>query len=191
MTVRLYIHLSAKRAETIALVDSRAMENFINIAYTKWLQLPIKQLPKERKLLNVDGTENRLGWLWFYTDLNVRTGNNHTTLWFFLSNLGDHKAILEYPWFAATQPCIDWKRGWIDHEQLPIVLHAPDAKKATFVPRTRNIPTPIQQDWYFIGQIIIKNPSSDADLSKVPEEFHSHAKVFSEQQSQRLPQHTI
>ena len=35
------------------------------------------------------------------------------------------------------------------------------------------------------------NKSDDADLTKVPKEFHSHAKVFSEQQSQRLPQHTV
>jgi len=33
--------------------------------------------------------------------------------------------------------------------------------------------------------------SSDADLSKVPRAFHRHAKVFSEQQSQRLPEHTV
>jgi len=39
-----------------------------------------------------------------------------------------------------------------------------------------------------IGRI---NPLSDADLSKVPEEFHRHTKVFSEQESQRLPEHTV
>jgi len=33
--------------------------------------------------------------------------------------------------------------------------------------------------------------SSNADLLKVPREFHRHAKVFSEQQSQRLPEHTV
>jgi hypothetical protein len=39
-----------------------------------------------------------------------------------LSNLGENKAILGYPWFAAMQPKIDWKRGWIDHSQLPIIF---------------------------------------------------------------------
>jgi len=33
--------------------------------------------------------------------------------------------------------------------------------------------------------------SFDADLSKVPRAFHRHAKVFSKQQSQRLPEHTV
>jgi hypothetical protein len=31
----------------------------------------------------------------------------------------------------------------------------------------------------------------DADLTKVPEEFHRHAKVFSEQRSQHLPKRTV
>ena len=33
--------------------------------------------------------------------------------------------------------------------------------------------------------------SADVDLSKVPKAFHWHAKVFSKQQSQRLPEHTV
>ena len=44
MTIRFYIHLIAKKAEFIALLDSGATENFMNLAYAKWLRLPIKQL---------------------------------------------------------------------------------------------------------------------------------------------------
>ena len=61
MTLQFFVHSIAKRAEAIALVDSGATENFMNLKYTKWLQLPIKQMDKPRKLLNVDGTENRSG----------------------------------------------------------------------------------------------------------------------------------
>ena len=123
-----------KRAKAIALLDSGAMENFINLSYAKWLKLPIKQLPMPRTLLNVDGTKNKSGKLQFYTDLDVQTGPTKTTLWFFLSDLGKHKAMLGYPWFSAMQPCIDWKRGWIDHTQLPIVFRAQNAQKARFAP---------------------------------------------------------
>jgi hypothetical protein len=135
MTVRCYIHSIAKRAETIALVDSGATENFINLSYAKWLRLPIKQLSQSRRLFNVDGTENKAGELKFYTDLHVQTGGAIVPLRFFLSDLGEHKAILGYSWFAAVQPKIDWKNGWIDHSQLPIILRADDTKKAVFVPR--------------------------------------------------------
>ena len=105
------------------------MKNFMNLPYAKWLRLPIKQLPEPRPVLNIDGTENKSGKLKYYTDLNIRTGQNTITLWFFLSDLGEHKVILGYPWFAATQPRIDWKKGWIDHSQLPIVLRAPNTQK--------------------------------------------------------------
>jgi hypothetical protein len=96
-----------KRAEVVALVDSGATENFLNLTYTKWLQLPIKRLKNPWKLYNVDGTENKAGELCYYTDLETRTGTATTKLRFFLSDLGEHKAILGYPWFAAVQPNID------------------------------------------------------------------------------------
>ena len=71
MTVCVFIHSNAKRAETISLLNSGAMENFLNINYAKWLNLPIKRLPYTRKLFNVDGMENNAGELQFYTDLAI------------------------------------------------------------------------------------------------------------------------
>ena len=94
----------------------------MNLTYAKWLQLPIKKMTQPRKLFNVNRTKNKAGELQFYTDLHVRTGSEVTILRFFLTELGEHKAILGYPWFAAMQPRIDWRRGWIDHTQLPVIL---------------------------------------------------------------------
>ena len=127
MTLRFYAHSSRKRTEGIALLDSGATENFMSLEYAKWLGLPIKRLPKPRTLLNVDGTLNKQGKLEYYADLQVQTGSQRQNMRFFLSNLGEQKAILGYPWFAAVQPKIDWAKGWIDILQLPIVLHAHDA----------------------------------------------------------------
>ncbi len=126
----------------------------MNLTYVKWLRLPIKQMDEPRKLLNVDGTENRSGELHYYTDLQVQMGTNYTNLWFYLTELGKQKAILGYPWFAAAQLKIDWKRGWIDHTQLLVILHASNAKKAIFVPRQRNIPRKRGMDNYFLGRVI-------------------------------------
>ncbi len=133
MTVHVFIHSNSKRAETISLLDSGAMENFLNLDYAKWLRLPIKKLPFSRKLFNVDGMENKAGQLQFYTDLAIRTGATTTNMRFFLTQLGEHKAILGYLWFTTVQPKIDWRRGWIDHTQLPIVFKAPDTAKARFM----------------------------------------------------------
>ena len=91
-------------------------------------------MEEPRKLLNVDGTENKSGELKYYTDFQVQTGTNYTNLCFYLTELGEQKAIMGYPWFVAAQPKINWKCGWIDHTQLPIILWANNAKRATFVP---------------------------------------------------------
>jgi hypothetical protein len=61
-------------------VDSGATENFLNLSYAKWLQLPVKTLKTSQKLYNVDGTENKAGELQHYTDLETRTGTTTTRL---------------------------------------------------------------------------------------------------------------
>jgi len=121
MNLRAYVHAAHRRTEAPALLDSGATENFISLTYAKWLKLPIKRLPYEQPLLNVDGTTNKTGSLKFYVDLQVQTGTKRTSMRFFLTDLGHHRVILGYPWFAANQPKIDWARGWIDTTQLPLV----------------------------------------------------------------------
>jgi hypothetical protein len=204
MTIRCYIQTIAKRAEIVALADSGATENFMNLTYAKWLKLPIKRLPKTRKLYNVDGTENKAGELQFYTDLEVRTGKTNTRLRFFLTELGEHKAILGYSWFAAAQPKIDWKKGWIDHSQLPIILKAPDARKAVFTSRHKNTPRSVSRTQYYIGSTTIHPQTMQSRdlmdvpdelkqnvLQEVPDEYKRHRQVFDEEKSQRLPRHSV
>ncbi len=109
---------------------------------------------------------------------------------FFLTQLGKHKAILGYPWFTAMQPKIDWKRGWIDHTQLPIVLKAPDAAKARFIPCTINKPRPMRIDQLLLCRATI-GTAQETNPTKIPQEYTRHNKVFSEEKLQRLPKHTI
>jgi hypothetical protein len=105
---------------------------------------------------------------------------------FFLLDLGEHKAILGYPWFAATQPKIDWARGWINTTQLPIIFRAPNARKARFilariVGKQRKPPSSPTKH-YFIRQVTINPPKPTTE--GIPTEYQKHAKVFSEEESQ-------
>ena len=59
MMIRFYLHSATKRAETTALLDSGATENFMDLMYTQWAKLPIKRMKDPQKLYNVDGTENK------------------------------------------------------------------------------------------------------------------------------------
>ena len=128
-----------------------------------------------------------------YTDLQFKTGTQTTNQRFYLSDLGDHKAIFRYPWFAAFQPRVDWKRGWMDMSQLPIVLSTPNAAKATYAPRTKNVLFPIRKmtDQYFLRRVTIGFTTMHEPSTAIPEEYQRHSKVFSEAESQRLPQSTV
>ena len=99
--------------------------------------------------------------------------------------MGEHKAILGYPWFTATQPKIDWKRGWINHTQLLIILQAPDAKRAIFVPRTHKRPRRPVANKIYIGRVTFIPPDEkDTIAARIPTEYNRHKKVFDKEKSQ-------
>ena len=219
MQLCLFIHLSWKRAETTALLDSGATENFINMQYTKELQLPIKWLQQLRPIYNIDGTRNKNRDIKHYTDLKMQMGNQPVWLRFFLMDLADQKAILGYPWFAAMQPKIDWACRWIDSNQLPLILWTKMASEAQISccfktpvgqrnqPRC---PTPINSSIY-IAQITLptttgKKQTLASQLAeqagmkmgdrKIPAKYQWHAQVFSEEVARWFPEpwiwdHTI
>jgi hypothetical protein len=80
------------------------------------------------------------------------------------------------------QPKIDWKRGWIDHSQLPIIFCTPDAAKARFIPRTINVPR--RPHILRIGQLYIHavNPTP-----RIPQQYRAFERVFSEEASHEFP----
>ena len=87
MTVCFFIDFIAKKAKMVALLDLGATESFMNLSYTKWLKLPIKELAQPRKLFNVDNTENVSRELKYYIDLQVQTGRKTIKLQFFLTHI--------------------------------------------------------------------------------------------------------
>ncbi len=176
MTLHVFTHLRSKRAETIALLDSGATENFMSLPYAKYLHLPIKTLLEPRRLFNVDRTQNQAGDLKYYVNMSTRTGTRTVKLQYFLTDLGDHKVILGYPWFATAQPKIDWAQGWINHSQLPIVLRAPDAAMAKFTAWTTQLP-PMR---------IWRGKVEKQTRERVPSSYHRYWKVFSDKESKKF-----
>jgi hypothetical protein len=89
------------------------------------------------------------------------------------------------------QPKIDWKWGWIDSSQLPIILRAPNAKKACFTPQSINKPWLVYHDQYFIGKVMIGGTATTRLKPNIPIEYQQHSKIFSEEELQWLPKHMI
>ena len=196
MSIRVFLHTSSKRAETSALLDSGATENFINEGYARWLRIPFKQLRTPREVYNVDGTPNKNGRIEFFTDLEVRTGEQRTKMRFFLTELGPQKMILGYPWFAAAQPRIDWAKGWIDYDQLPVILKTANADLfLTKVVKKRKRPAREQLHIAYVAfpekrqttASKLAEQHGKANLEPLPKEYRRHTKVFGEKEAQRFP----
>ena len=106
---------------------------------------------------------------------------------------GRPQSNLQIPLVCSLPTRVDWKWGWIDISQPPIVLSAPNATKDTYVPRTKNTPHPTKRmmNQYFLRRVTIGSTTTNEPNMAVPKEFQRHSKVFSEAKSQRLPQSTI
>ena len=175
MNIRMYIQTSRKRAETTALLDSGATENFINTDLAYAAKLSIKQLEKPRDVYNVDGTPNRQGQITRYTDVILRTGTRRTRMRFFLTDLGVQNIILGYPWFAAIQPKIDWARGWLDITHLPLFMMSEDSDDL-HIRLTQTLASKLAE------------ATQRKTVDPIPTQYKQHTKVFSEKAAQRFPQ---
>jgi hypothetical protein len=103
-----------------ALIDSSAMENFINERMVRRWELPTRNLVYPRKVFNVDGTENRNGMIIKSCMLHVCHGGKQARQRFYITNLGDDHILLGYPWLEEFNPDIDWKAGAMKGPQIEL-----------------------------------------------------------------------
>src|SRR5580692_4577318 len=178
------------------------------------MHFPIKRLERPQPIYNVDGTRNKNRDIEHYTDLEMQTGTQKTWLRFFLTDLGEQKVILGYPWFTATQPKIDWARGWLESDQLPLILCTKIASqtrigKCTFTPAGRRrhikrppkITEPLYMAQIFFPEAMGKKQTLASKLAekagsqkgdgKIPAKYQCHSHVFSEEAAQRFPEPRI
>jgi Retroviral aspartyl protease len=94
-----------------ALIDSSATENFIDYRTAIRWRVKTKDLRRPHKVYNVDGTENQGGIISKSCVLRVRRGERQLTQRFYVTNLGQDRVILGYPWLREFNPEIDWEEG--------------------------------------------------------------------------------
>ena len=108
---KIILHLQNKRANTQALVDSGATENFIHHQLIKKFNIPTTPLSWPRIARNVDGSLNKSGKITQKVELEIWHQNHTKKLQFFVTNLGSDNMILGYPFLAIANPELDWKKG--------------------------------------------------------------------------------
>ena len=168
-----------KSVPITALVDSGAMENFINSDLVRKHNLPTEPLPNPIIAWNADNSIN--SEITKTVTGTLTLGQPPQPILFLSANIGKHDAILGYSWLRDTQPSINWKNGTVSFP----ADYRPSLSALDLTPEDLDL-------------IQLIKPPSDLDLEKlttdsltfhVPLEYHDFLKVFSEEASSWLPEH--
>src|SRR6267142_3947284 len=96
-----------------ALLDSGASKNLINKETWKTLEMGAFILPKPITIHNLDGTENKQGKITQYCWLRIKRGDKEQWMRFFITDTGEDRFILGYPFLSTFNPQVDWSKGQI------------------------------------------------------------------------------
>lgn len=108
------IHLSAilffenQQLQLEVMVDSGAMENFIDASFVDANHIPSIKSQKPLQVSTVDGSQIRSGLVTHECDVRMRLGQHEETIIFKVASLGRYSAILGIPWLSHHNPSIDW-----------------------------------------------------------------------------------
>ena len=192
-----------KRVNRKALLDSSATECFIHPRAIQQLKLKTQTLQEAQKVQNVDGTTNKSGQILEAIDLIVNNNGEKALHAFYVADIGQDDFILGYPFLEASNPNIDWCSGQINGFTTISTTKAdnwqPTPKGTRQINVTpiwvRSIPGWEEGDEVWLQTKIAKTTVASqlaqdaADKRKrtwqeiVPERYHHHAKVFSEEAS--------
>ncbi len=97
----------------VALLDSGATENFLDPRMVNKFQLPTQKLRKPQSILNIDGTHNKAGSITRKCQLEVQFSDVITNVDFYITDLGQDRAVLGFLFFQKFNPIINWEKGTI------------------------------------------------------------------------------
>jgi hypothetical protein len=103
-----------------ALVDSGAMENFIDRNLVERLRLGTRLLERPIKVRNIDGTFNTTGEITHYINLMMCHADKKVKERFYVTGLSGIELILGYPWLRDFNPHIDWPTNTIPEPPVEI-----------------------------------------------------------------------
>ncbi|KAF8751567.1 hypothetical protein RHS01_08148 [Rhizoctonia solani] len=151
-----------KQADNLeVLIDSGATSSFLHPRTAEALRLPLIDLPIPQTVTMLDGSSPQAGKIWKKANLTFSFDGKQMTETFLICNTGSHAAILGLKWLDAHNPEIDWNTRTLTFPHVP--------------PEHIAIAEEEEAD---------KNP-----LEGVPSEYHQYAKVFGEEEFNKLPPH--
>ena len=135
--------------------------------------------------------------------LRLRVGDIEEWRVFWVTELGPEDVVLGLPWLRSANPTVDWAKGKL---KVDSALAKDDAKVEQVAAnrfqrrrwwRTKVLDDPSERLWCAAGYTYSAELAEQAGKEKrkrtfeeiVPAEYRQYAKVFSEVESERLPEH--
>jgi hypothetical protein len=97
----------------MAMVDCRAMENFIDKEYAEWNGIPLKEKRVPQRVLAVDGQEVASGPVTHDAMVELTINNHHQTIRLHCITIGNLPIIVGLLWVKRHNPNIDCREGWV------------------------------------------------------------------------------
>jgi len=172
------------------------------------LGLDTRKLQTPRKVRNVDGTPNKAGNITEAVDLITSHQGTKITHVFFIADIGPDDFILGYPFLEASTPVVNWADAKLEDTTT---LSTPDADRWKPLPKNtlrqkkkvplwvRTLPgwSPGDEVWeqFIRKSTVAQQLAIEVNERKeekpwqelVPPQYHRHAKVFREKDSEKFP----
>jgi len=165
----------------MTLINSGAMESFIDYQTVAKLRLEVTKIPQPQKIYNVDGMENQAGLIKHCVHLYIKHKDRQTQAKFFVTNLGKEQIILEYPWLEEFNLEINWRDGKLlgSHIQLKTLAVVAKEQLATHI---------WQIEVKELRKTTVAQHMAEKYLNKpkttiISLEYQIYAKVFSEKEA--------
>ncbi|ESK81842.1 gag polymerase env [Moniliophthora roreri MCA 2997] len=193
------------------MIDSGATGLFTSrswvIEHKVWRHLLKREIP----LYNIDGTKNRAGSISEFMRLELTIGDYVEVVELLVTDLGPEEVILGLPWLRKVNPDIDWKAGLMNirveeeeevkkeevevEEQYQRIMGNHQQRRKWW--KEGILEDTTDELWVATGVTYsaelayeeLKKKKKRSMEEIVPIEFHEYRKVFSEEESHRLPEH--
>jgi hypothetical protein len=210
LRVPIVFHTAQKKVEHLAFLDCGATECFISQRFVDQHKLGVHLMKHPQKLQNADGSPNARGGLTHYTELEVLTGDKAHLLKFYIANMGGNDIVFGYPWLITSGAQPNWAEGTLP---VSVIIHTKGvaSRKPMHSVQVAGMRTTIQnqpllQDGDELYLHIVQIDPAQATKTTVaqqlveqamdktqrtwdqivPPQYHTHAKVFSEDAAQRV-----
>ena len=170
-----------------ALLDSGANIIFIDRRWARDKNIPLILLQNPIPVFNVDGTKNSARNITHLANIIIDYQGHCEKVTAKVTDLGKNQVILGYTWLKKHNPDIDWTNGEVKMTRCPRSCYLLQ-EKSIFLQTLEK--KEVEQAWSAHKiRVTLDKPKKVEKTAEelVPKEYHQYLKVFSKEESKRMP----